>query len=154
MKQMLERKLAELNGKKMSGESVVIHEPAAIEIAKRHSPKDFALWILAFVALISATLVNQYLPAYWQPASNLWTRVGVIAALIIFALGALALTNQGSAFKTLLQDSRIELQRVTWPNKQETLEYTWQVAVVAGILAFIVWLLDMVFSQLIKYIIG
>ena len=154
MKQMLERKLAELNGKKMSGESVVIHDPAAIEIAKRHSPKDFALWILAFVALISATLVNQYLPAYWQPASNLWTRVGVIAALIIFALGALALTNQGSAFKTLLQDSRIELQRVTWPNKHETLEYTWQVAVVAGILAFIVWLLDMVFSQLIKYIIG
>jgi len=67
---------------------------------------------------------------------------------------ALALTNQGSAFKTLLQDSRVELRRVTWPSKQETLEYTWQVAVVAGILAFIVWLLDTVFSQLIQYVIG
>lgn len=42
MKQMLENKLAELNGKRMSGEKVVVHEPAAIEIAKRHSPKDFA----------------------------------------------------------------------------------------------------------------
>ncbi|MDK1669613.1 preprotein translocase subunit SecE [Moraxella osloensis] len=154
MKQMLEKKLAELNGKRMSGEKVVVHEPAAIEIAKRHSPKDFALWIFAFVALISATLVNQYLPAYWQPASSLWTRVAVIAGLIIAALLALALTNQGSAFKTLLQDSRVELRRVTWPSKQETLEYTWQVAVVAAILAFIVWLLDTVFSQLIQYAIG
>ncbi|HCN15520.1 MAG TPA: preprotein translocase subunit SecE, partial [Moraxellaceae bacterium] len=57
-------------------------------------------------------------------------------------------------FKTLLQDSRVELRRVTWPSKQETLEYTWQVVVVAGILAFIVWLLDTVFSQLIQYVIG
>ena len=47
-----------------------------------------------------------------------------------------------------------EMKRVTWPTKQETLEYTCQVAVVAGILAFIVWLLDTVFSQLIQYVIG
>ena len=80
--------------------------------------------------------------------------MAVIAGLIIAALLALALTNQGSAFKTLLQDSRVELRRVTWPSKQETLEYTWQVAVVAAILAFIVWLLDTVFSQLIQYAIG
>ena len=154
MKKMLDHKLAELNGKRVSDEKVVVHDPAAIDVAKTYSPKDTILWLLAIVALIAATLVNQYLPAYWQPASNVWARIGVIAALVIIALAMLALTNQGRGFKTLLQDSRVELRRVTWPSKQETLQYTWQVALVSGILAFIVWILDMVFSQLVQYVIG
>lgn len=154
MKKMLEDKLAQLSGEGVSGDKVIIHEPAAIEVAKRHSGKDIVLWIFAIVALIGATLVNQYLPAYWQPASSIWTRIAVIAALIIMAIIALALTNQGSAFKTLLLDSRVELRRVTWPSKAETMQYTWQVAVVTGILALLVWLLDTTFGQIIRMIIG
>lgn len=154
MKKMLEDKLAQLSGEGVSGDKVIIHEPAAIEVAKRHSGKDIVLWIFAIVALIGATLVNQYLPAYWQPASSIWTRIAVIVALIIMAIIALALTNQGSAFKTLLLDSRVELRRVTWPSKAETMQYTWQVAVVTGILALLVWLLDTTFGQIIRMIIG
>ncbi|WP_410473100.1 preprotein translocase subunit SecE [Faucicola mancuniensis] len=154
MKKMLENKLAELEGKRVSGEPTIIHKTAAIEVAKRHSAKDIALWLFAVVALILATLVNQYLPAYWQPANNIWTRIGVIGALIISALIALALTNQGSAFKTLLLDSRIELRRVTWPSKNETVQYTWQVTVVSLVLACLVWILDLVSSQIIQLIIG
>lgn len=129
-------------------------QESAIEVAKNRSAKDIMLWIFAIIALISATLVNQYLPAYWQPANNVWTRIGVIVALIIVAIVALALTNQGKAFKTLLSDSRIELRRVTWPTKPETIQYTWQVSVVTAILAFIVWLLDTLFGQVIKMVIG
>ena len=154
MKNMLEKRLAELTGERASNESTVMQQPAAIEVAKRHSTKDIALWIFAIIALIAATLVNQYLPAYWQPANSVWTRIVIIAILVIIALGALALTNQGSAFKTLLLDSRVELRRVTWPSKAETLHYTWQVAVVTGILALLVWLLDATFGQVIRLIIG
>ena len=156
MKKMLEKKLADLTGEKerLSTNQAVTQATTAIEVAKRHSGKDIALWLFAIVALIAATLVNQYLPAYWQPASNVWTRIGVIAALIIIALGALALTHQGQAFKTLLLDSRVELRRVTWPSKQETTTYTWQVTVVTAILALLVWLMDLVFSELIRFVIG
>ena len=70
------------------------------------------------------------------------------------ALGALALTHQGQAFKTLLLDSRVELRRVTWPSKQETTTYTWQVTVVTAILALLVWVMDLVFSELIRFVIG
>ena len=80
--------------------------------------------------------------------------MAVIAGLIIAALLALALTNQGSAFKHCCKIPA--LNYAVWlaePNKKP-LEYTWQVAVVAGILAFIVCLLDTVFSQLIQYVIG
>ncbi|ELA09428.1 preprotein translocase subunit SecE [Moraxella macacae 0408225] len=154
MKNMLEKKLAELNGERVSGEPIIIRETPAIEVAKRHSAKDIALWLYAIIALIFATLVNQYLPAYWQPASNVWTRIGVIMALIISAFIALAFTNQGSAFKTLLLDSRIELRRVTWSSKAETMQYTWQSVVVSLILAFLVWVLDMTSSQIMQLVIG
>lgn len=153
IKKMLEYKLAELEGKRVSGEPI-IHQKNAVEVAKKGSAKDVVLWLFAIIALISATLVNQYLPAYWQPANNIWTRIGVIIALIVSALIALALTNQGSAFKTLLLDSRIELRRVTWPSKNETLQYTWQVSVVCLIMALLIWILDLGSSGLMKLVIG
>ncbi len=154
MKKLLEKKLAQLSGERVSSEKVIIRETSTIEVAKKHSKADLILWLFAIVALISATLVNQYLPAYWQEANNIWVRIAIITGLVISALIALALTNQGSAFKTLLSDSGIELRRVTWPSKQETIQYTWQVLVVTGIMGVLVWLLDMLFNQLIKIIIG
>lgn len=153
MKKMLEKRLAELTGDKVS-EQQVVHQQPAIEVAKRRSGKDIVLWIIAIVVLIATTLVSQYLPAYWQAANNVWTRIAVIGVLILVAIAALAMTNQGSAFKTLLLDSRVELRRVTWPSKSETTHYTWQVAVVTGILALLVWLLDTMFGQLVRLIIG
>lgn len=134
-------------GKNLSGKS-------AVEVAKTHSPKDIALWIIALVALISATLVNYKLPGIWQPANDLWTRIGIIAALIILAIICLALTNQGRSFKVLLKDARIELRRVTWPSKNETTKFTWQSLLVIAIVALIVWLLDNFFTWLVGLFIG
>lgn len=155
MKKMLEKRLAQLSGEGVSQEDAsVMHQPAAIEVAKRHSGKDIVLWLVAITLLIAATLVNPYLPANWQPASNVWTRLIIIVGLVLVAIICLALTNQGSAFKTLLLDSRVELQRVTWPSKAEIIQYTWQVLLGTGILGLLVWILDTTFGQVIKLILG
>lgn len=138
-----------LNKTKKSGNA-----PTAVEVAKTGSAKDMILWLLAALALIAATLVNQYLPGYWQPANDVWVRVGLIVALVIAALILLALTNQGKAFKILLRDAGTELRRVTWPSKDETFTYTWQVILVIGIVGFIVWLLDNFFNWFVGLFIG
>ena len=150
----LERKVSDARqgahntlGKDLSGKS-------AVEVAKTRSPKDMALWGIALASLIGATLVNYKLPGIWQPANDLWTRVGIIAALIILAIICLALTNQGRSFKVLLKDASIELRRVTWPSKNETIQYTWQSLLVIGIVAVIVWLLDNLFKWLVGIFIG
>ena len=131
-----------------------VNDPTAVEVAKTGSAKDIILWLLAAVALISATLVNQYLPGYWQPANDIWVRIGLIVGLVIVALICLALTNQGKAFKILLRDAGTELRRVTWPSKDETFTYTWQVIVVIAIVGFIVWLLDNFFNWFVGLFIG
>ena len=127
---------------------------SAVEVAKTGSIKDVILWLLAAVVLIGATLVNQYLPGYWQPANDLWVRIGIIVALFVFALLCLALTNQGRAFKTLLKDAAVELRRVTWPGKDETFQYTWQTIVMIAVVGLLVWLLDNFFNWFVGIFVG
>ncbi len=133
--------------------AIIVSKESVVEVAKTRSTKDIILWLIAIAAMIAATLVSEYLPRYWEPANNVWVQLGITAALVVFGFICLAFTNQGSAFKTLLKDAGIELRRVTWPTKNETVKYTWQVILVMIIVGILVWILDMLFTKLISYII-
>ena len=124
------------------------------EVVKSGSPLDVVLWIIALILLIGATMVNQHLPAYWAPANDIWVRVGVILACIIVAFGLLYATHQGKGFVRLLQDARIELRRVTWPTKQETITTSWQVLLVVVVASLVLWCFDYGLGWFIKLIIG
>ena len=124
------------------------------EVVRSGSPLDVVFWIIAIVLLIGSTMVNQHLPAYWAPANDIWVRIGVILACIIGALGLLYATHQGKGFVRLLKDSRIELRRVTWPTKNETVTASWQVLAVVIVAAITMWCFDSLISWLMKFIIG
>lgn len=124
------------------------------EVVKTGSPFDVVLWLIALTFFAAALMVNQYLPAYWVPANNVWVRVGVILACILAALGLLYATHQGKGFVRLLKDSRIELRRVTWPTKQETVTTSWQVLLVVVVAAIVLWCFDYVIGWFMKFIIG
>ena len=124
------------------------------EVVRSGSAFDAVLWLVAIGLLIAATMANQYLPAYWAPATNVWVRVAVILGLIVAALGCLYATQQGKGFVTLLKDAKTELRRITWPTKQDTFQTTWQVLLVTLITALILWGLDTLFGWVISSIIG
>ena len=126
----------------------------AVEVVGSGSPLDVVLWLIAIILLIGSALVNQHLPAYWAPANGVWVRVGVILACIVVALGLLYATHQGKGFVRLLQDARIELRRVTWPAKQETITTSWQVLLVVVVASLILWCFDYGVGWFIKLIIG
>lgn len=118
------------------------------------SPLDIVLWIIALALLIASMMVNQFLPGYWAPANDVWVRIGIILTCIIVALGLLYATHQGKGFVRLLQDARIELRRVTWPTKQETITTSWQVLLVVIIASLVLWCFDYGLGWFIKLIIG
>ncbi|WP_301428591.1 preprotein translocase subunit SecE [Acinetobacter baumannii] len=124
------------------------------EVVRSGSPLDIVLWVIAIALLLSATMVNQHLPAYWAPANDVWVRVGVIFACIVVALGLLYATHQGKGFVRLLKDARVELRRVTWPTKQETVTTSWQVLLVVVVASLVLWCFDYGLGWLIKLIIG
>lgn len=137
-----------LNKKK----AVVVSEENVVDVATTRSGVDVVLWFVAIIALISSTLVSTYLPRYWAPATSTVNQLLITGGLIILAVICLAFTHQGRAFKVLLKDAGIELRRVTWPTKNETVKYTWQVIVVMIIAGIIVWLLDNLFNYLLGFI--
>ena len=136
------------------GEAAIPQRNNSAEVVNSGSPLDFVLWIIALILLVGAMMVNQHLPAYWAPANDVWVRVGVILACIVGAFGLLYATHQGKGFIRLLKDSRIELRRVTWPTKQETMTTSWQVLVVVVVAAILLWCFDYVLGWAIKLIIG
>ena len=126
----------------------------AAEVVSSGSPLDAVLWLIAIALFIGSALVNQHLPAYWAPANDIWVRIGVILACIVVALGLLYATRQGKGFVRLLQDARIELRRVTWPTKQETITTSWQVLLVVVVASLVLWCFDYGLGWFIKLIIG
>lgn len=132
--------------------AVVVSEENVVDVATTRSGVDIVLWLIAIVALISSTLISTYLPRYWAPATESITQLLITAGLVLLAVICLAFTHQGRAFNVLLKDAGIELRRVTWPTKNETFKYTWQVIVVMIIVGFIVWLLDNLFNYLLGFI--
>lgn len=133
--------------------AVIISKENVVEVAKTRSVKDYILWLIAVSFLIASTLVSQYLPRYLPQANDVWVQLGITIALVVFAFVCLAFTNQGRAFKTLLKDAGIELRRVSWPSKNETVQYTWQVLLVMFIFGVIIWILDNIFTYLIGLVI-
>lgn len=124
------------------------------EVVQSSSPLDYVLWGIALILFIASMMVNQHLPAYWAPANDIWVRVGVILACIVVALGLLYATHQGKGFVRLLKDSRIELRRVTWPTKQETVTTSWHVLIVVVVTSIVLWCFDYLLGWAIKLIIG
>ena len=124
------------------------------EVVNSGSPLDIVLWVIALILLIGAAIGGQYLPAYWAPANSVWVRVGIILACIVVALGLLYATHQGKGFVRLLKDARIELRRVTWPTKQETVSTSWHVLAVVVIAAIVLWCFDYILGWLMRFFIG
>jgi preprotein translocase subunit SecE len=88
--------------------------------------------------IVLAGLVVYY---YFGDASTLLRTIGVLLAL---ALGAVvALTSlQGRTLVKFVQGARVELSKVVWPTKDETIQTTLVVLVVAVIGGVIFWTLD------------
>ena len=137
-----------------NGGAAIPQRNNSAEVVNSGSLLDVVLWIIALILLGGAMMVNQHLPAYWAPANDVWVRVGVILACIVGAFGLLYATHQGKGFVRLVKDSRIELRRVTWPTKQETMTTSWQVLVVVVVAAILLWCFDYVLGWAIKLIIG
>ena len=136
------------------GDTAIPQRNNSAEVVGSGSPLDILLWIIALALVVGALMVNQFLPGYWAPADSIWVRIGVIIACIVVALGLLYATHQGKGFVRLLTDSRIELRRVTWPTKHETVTTSWQVLLVVVVAAIVLWCFDYIIGWFMKFIIG
>ncbi len=109
-----------------------------------------ALKLAAGVVILAAGIAGFYLLVDLP----IWLRwIIVLAALVVGALVSLQ-SYQGKTFWGFVQSSRIELRKVVWPNRQETMQVTLVVFVMIFVLGFFFWGVDTLLALLTKWLTG
>ena len=105
--------------------------------------------LLAIVILI-AGIVGFY---YYEAESQLYRVLGVV-----FAAGvAVAISSTTALGQNLIgfgREARMEVRKVVWPTRQETVQTTFMVLVAVIIIGIFLWLIDMLLAQAIQMITG
>ena len=113
------------------------------------SVTDWFKWVIVAVIVVGGVFGNWY----YQDQSLLY-RVLVLLALASVAVLITFQTNQGRALWTLIKESRVEIRRVVWPNRQETTQTTFIVVLLVLVFSLILWGLDSLLSWIVSIVIG
>ncbi len=105
--------------------------------------------LLAIVILI-AGIVGFY---YYESESQLYRVLGVVFAVVL-ALVVASTTNMGQGLLRFGRDARMEVRKVVWPTRQETVQTTLMVIVAVIIIGIFLWLVDLVLAQAIQMVTG
>lgn len=111
---------------------------------------------LDIVKLVVAVLVAIATIAGFYIFSNQSSllRFGGLLAGVAVSIGIAMQTEKGRNIWTFFQDSQIELRKVVWPTRQETVQTTLIVILVVIVVAIILWLLDMFLGSAVQYLMG
>ena len=106
------------------------------------------------VAVAIALLIAGVAAYYVLDTRPDWQRWGAAGLGLVAAVGVFALSPLGRRFWQFILDSRVELRKVVWPSRQETLQTTAVVlgfVVVAGIFFRV---LDLILTWATKLLTG
>ena len=123
-----------------SMETKVEEQPTLVDTAK----------LALAIAIVLGGLVAYY---YFADQSTLLRALAVIVALAA-AIGVAFTSLQGRWLWKFIQGARVELNKVVWPTREETIQTTLVVLLVALIGGVFFWLLDLALLTLTSYING
>lgn len=116
------------------------HSATALDTAK----------LIAGAAIAVAGIAAFYLLA----AQPIWLRwILVLGGFVVGVLVGLQ-SHQGKDFAAFVQSSRIELRKVVWPGRQETMQVTIVVLVMILALGLFFWGLDSLLGVLTRWLLG
>jgi preprotein translocase subunit SecE len=113
------------------------------------SPLD-AVKLVAAAGIVAAGIAA----FYYFGNLPIWLRwIIVLATLAGGALVSLQ-SSQGRQFWQFVQSSRVELRKIVWPNRQETLQVTLLVFVMVTVMGLFFWALDLSLGSLTRWLTG
>jgi preprotein translocase subunit SecE len=110
---------------------------------------DGLKWCIALVLLLAGLVSNHY----YSDVPLLLRLLGWLGVVVVVGLIA-STTQKGKWAIDFIRDSRMELRKVVWPTRQETMQITMVVAGMVVILALILWGMDGVLVWLIGWLTG
>ncbi len=122
---------------------------AEVQTPPSASVKDTALMTLSVLVLLSGIAAF-----YWYDESPLALRVSMVVVGLLAAAGLAWLSWYGREFWQFALASRIELRKVVWPSRDETVKTTYVVFIFAIVMGLFFWGLDWVLTWLTRLLTG
>lgn len=110
---------------------------------------DIAKWTVV-VLLTCAGLFANY---YYQEIAWPLRLAGWIVLAIVVLFVALQ-TARGKQFQLFAKSAKVELWKVSWPTRQETVQFTIGVVVMVIIMSLALWLIDTALLWIVKWFTG
>jgi preprotein translocase subunit SecE len=110
---------------------------------------DWLKWSLSIVILLAGMISNHYYSNVSMPVRALvWLMVMAVAAFIATK------TQKGKWVVEFFRDSRMEMRKVVWPTREETMQTTMVVGAMVVILSLVLWGMDGILVSLIGWLTG
>jgi preprotein translocase subunit SecE len=106
--------------------------------------------LLLAIAVLIAGIVGFY---YYEAESQLYRVLGVVFMTGV-AIAISSTTNLGQNLIGFAREARMEVRKVVWPTRQETVQTTFMVIVAVIIIGIFLWLIDMLLAEAIQMITG
>ena len=106
--------------------------------------------LLLAIAVLIAGIVGFY---YYEAESLLYRVLGVVFAAGV-AIAISATTLLGQRLIGFGREARMEVRKVVWPSRQETVQTTFMVIVAVIIIGIFLWLIDMLLAEAIQLLTG
>jgi preprotein translocase subunit SecE len=112
------------------------------------SSMDGLKWAVTIILLV-AIIVGNYM---YGEEVHVVARVLVLLVMAGLALLSAAMTEKGKTFVGFAQDSRLEVRKVVWPTRQETVQTTLIILAVSTVVGLVLWGLDGIFVRVVAFI--
>lgn len=112
------------------------------------SSMDGLKWAVTIILLI-AIIVGNYM---YGESVHIVARVLVLLVMAALAIFSASLTEKGKTFVEFAKDSRLEVRKVVWPTRQETVQTTLIILAVSTIVGLVLWGLDGIFVRIVAFI--
>jgi preprotein translocase subunit SecE len=122
---------------------------AEVQTTEGASAKDTALMALSIFVLFAGIVAF-----YWYDEDALALRLAMVAGGLVVSGGLLWISWYGREFRQFAQAARVELRKVVWPSREDTVRTTVMVILFAIAMGLFFWVLDMILTWLIRWLTG
>lgn len=126
------------------------NNPKIVSIDAGRDPRfNVVMWVTVLLLIVGGIFANTY---YSQIAWAIRAAVGIV--ILALALLIALQTSAGQQVWIFAKGARIELRKVVWPTRQETIQTTLVVVAMVVIAALILWGIDTLFFWLVGWLTG
>ena len=118
------------------------------EVGQKSKGVNVFLWVLSLIIVLVASVGNVVFAEQFSTP----IRVVAIFVLLVLALVFAALTNEGKRALNFFSESRVELRRIVWTTRPETMQTTFIIIAATVLLSLILWALDSIIIAVLNFL--